>query len=195
MSQTIATPTRTRYTPEDLLAMPDGDRYELVDGELVEKPMGWKSSWIGGVLFGFLFAYCHPRRLGYLAGADASYACFPDDPGRIRKPDVSFIRAQRMPAGEIPQGHCRIAPDLAVEVVSPNDTYSEVEEKVQEYLSAGVRLVWVLDPPTKSVRIHRPDGSDAYRREADELNGEDVIPGFTCRVADLFAAPAAAQQG
>jgi Uma2 family endonuclease len=182
--------TKTRYTPEDLLAMPDdGKDYELVDGELVERNMGWYATWIGGRLYKLLTNYCDDKGLGWTAPGDASYQCFPDDPKKVRKADVSFIRIERLSPGQEPQGHCRIPPDLAVEVVSPNDLYSEVEAKVGEYLGAGVRLVWVIDPPTRSVRVHRANGTVADLEEEDELSGEEVIPGFRCRVGELFAAP------
>jgi Uma2 family endonuclease len=177
------------YTPEDLLNMPDGDNYELVDGELVERNMGWNSSWVGGRLHYLLTAFCDANRLGLVAPADASYQCFPNSPNKVRKPDASFIRRERVPPKEEREGHCRIAPDLVAEVVSPKDTYSEVEEKVAEYLSAGVRIVWVIDPPTRTVRVHRANGTVTDLREADELDGEDVIPGFRCRVGELFLEP------
>src|SRR5438067_2218026 len=142
---------KTRYTPEDLLAMPDGKNYELVDGELVERNMGCESSWIGGRLHHFLSGHCDAKRLGIVFPADSGFQCFPNDPGKVRKPDVSFISIQRLPPDKIPGGHCSIAPDLAVEVVSPHDEYFEIEEKVIEYLEAGVRLVWVINPRTRTV--------------------------------------------
>jgi Uma2 family endonuclease len=77
-------------------------------------------------------------------------------------------------------------------VISPNELYSEVEEKVDEYLAAGVRLVWVIDPPHRSVRIHRADGTVTDLHESDELSGEAVVPGFCCPVAELFHPPVAA---
>lgn len=178
-----------QYAPEDLLSMVDGDRFELVDGQLVERKMGWKASWIGGRLFYHLSAYCEANPIGWVAGADASYQCFPRFPSRVRRPDVSFIQMARLPSGEMPEGHCRIAPDLAVEVVSPNDFYSEIEEKVDEYLSAGIRLVWVIDPPTRSARVHRAGGSVADLKPGDELDGEDVVPGFRCPLEKLFRTP------
>jgi Uma2 family endonuclease len=177
---------KSRHTPEDLLTMLDGDRFELVNGELVERKRGWDSSWIGGQLYTILNLYCKENRAGRVAPADASYQCFPDAPNLVRRPDVSFIRWGRLPGGKRPRGHCPIAPDLAVEVVSPNDLYSEVEEKVAEYRRAGVRLVWVVHPPTRTVRVHRLDGTVTDLTEADELSGEDVIPGFHCAVRDLF---------
>jgi Uma2 family endonuclease len=183
--------TKQRYTPEDLLTMPDAVSYELVDGELVERDMGWKSSRIGASMVSLLRIYCAARGLGWVAGADASYQCYPDAPKKVRRPDASFIRLERMPPGEEPEGHCRIAPDLAVEVTSPNDFFDEVEAKVVEYLGAGVRLVWIVHPPTRTVHIRRLDGTVAMLREADELSGEDVVPGFRCRVGELFAVPVA----
>ena len=85
-----------------------------------------------------------------------------------------------------PEGYATIAPDLAVEVISPNDLFEEIAEKVQEYLSAGVRLVWVVDTATQPVHVHRPDGSGTILRAQDELTGEDVLPRFRTRVGDVF---------
>ncbi len=175
-----------RYTPEDLLAMPDGESYELVGGELVERNMGWNSSFVGGQLYGALLNYCNATGRAAATPADAGYQCFPDDPGKVRKPDASAIRTERLPAEEEREGHCRVAPDVATEVISPNDLYSEVEDKVDEYLEAGVQLVWVLNPPTRTIRIHRADGTVADLGPDDDLTGESVLPGFRCRVADLF---------
>ena len=187
--------TKQRYTPEDLLAMPDGKDYELVNGELVERKTGWHSSRVGGRLVQFLGSHCDAHGLGWVAQADAGYQCFPDAPGKVRKPDVSFIRLERLSPSDQPEGHCRIVPDLVAEVVSPNDLYYEVEEKLMEYLAVGVRLVWVVNPPTRTVRVHRADGTAAFLREADELSGDDVVPGFRCRVGALFAIPAAGGAG
>lgn len=181
--------TRQHVTPEDLLAMPDGKDFELDDGELVERNMGWKASRIGSRVSHLLATYCDVHPVGWVAAADASYQCYPDAPSKVRRPDASFIRKERLPADEEPEGHCPIAPDLAVEVVSPNDMYYDVEKKVEEYLAAGVRLVWVVNPPTRSVRVHRADGSVSDLDENDELSGEDVIPGFRCLVKDIFWTP------
>ena len=183
---TIAT---QRYTANDLLDMPNGDRYELVNGQLVERNMGWEASLIGARLLHLLATYCDSHPVGRLAMADAGYQCFRDEPERVRKPDVSLIRFERLPPSETPGGHCPVAPDLAVEVISPRDLFYEVEEKVAEYLAAGVRLVWVITPPTRTVRIHRVNGSISVLTEADELNGEDILPGFHCPVASLFTMP------
>jgi Uma2 family endonuclease len=169
--------------------MPDGDHCELVNGELVERKLGWMSGLIGGNLHGFLWHFCRTNRVGWVAPGESSYQCFPDAQEKVRKPDVSFIRIERFTPAQRLQGHCRLVPDLVGEVVSPNDFYADVEVKVDEYLQAGVRLVWVLNPRTRSVRVHRADGSVTDLDEADELSGEDVVPGFRCPVRDLFETP------
>lgn len=186
MSTTVAAP---RYTPESLLLMPDGDRYELVNGQLVERNMGFKSARIGGELYGELRNHCRNHGLGWVLPADVGFCCFPDDPNRLRKPDVAFISKDRLPADQEPVGHCTIAPDLVAQVVSPNDLAEMVTEKVEEYLTAGVRLVWVLHPGTQTIQIYRADGTTAWLRASEELTGEGIVPGFRCRVADLFLPP------
>ncbi|HZN64398.1 MAG TPA: Uma2 family endonuclease [Tepidisphaeraceae bacterium] len=181
-------PPPLRYTADDLLSLPYASHYELVAGELVERKQASESSCVGGRLHAMLAAHVAAERLGWVFEQDAGFQCFGDDPDEVRKPDVSFVRYDRLPDGP-PQGHCRVAPDLAVEVIAPHETYTEIETKVDEYLAAGVRLVWVVNPPNRSVRVHRPDGTVGDLRQADELAGEDVVPGFRCAVAALFAVP------
>lgn len=183
------------YTPDDLLAMPDGDRYELIDGRLVEITVGARASYIGGRLSYLIGGHVEVQGLGWVLGPDCGYRCFPDHPRTVRKPDVSFVRFGRLPGEEVPEGDIAIAPDLVAEVVSPNDLYYEVDRKVAEYLGAGVRLVWVVSPEARTVFIYRADGSIQALREHDELNGEDVLPGFRCRVGVIFRNPAAAEPG
>jgi Uma2 family endonuclease len=127
--------------------------------------------------------------LGWLLNSGASYQTILNR--RIRKPDLSFICLGRLPDEQIPDGYIKLAPDLAVEVISPNDIHYETDQKVDEYLKAGTRLVWVVNPVVRTVLIYRADGSIGGVRESGELDGEDVIPGFRCRVADLFATPKA----
>src|SRR5438094_4972116 len=190
MSMTLETPprsaTRPRVTAEELLAMPNGKNFELVNGELVERNMSWESERIGMNVGGLLWGHCRKHDCGEVNGSNAGYQCFemiyPDDPDRLRKPDVSYISVDRLPDDSASKGHCPIVPDLAVEVVSPNDLYHEVEEKVDEYLQAGVRLVWVVHPQTKTIRIHRANGTVQDLHLNDELSGEDVIADFHCPV-------------
>ncbi len=188
----MSAPTETRlYTPDDLLAMPDRDLYELVDGDLVELNVSKLSSLAASRLNRRLGDFCEPNDVAWVFGADCGYQCFPDRPNLLRKPDVSVILCERMPLDQLEEdGWTRIAPDIAVEVVSPNDTAYEVDQKVMEYLSAGVRRVWVVNPEVRIVHVSRGDGSVSRLQEADELTGEDVLPGFSCRIGDLFPQPA-----
>ena len=171
------------YTADDLLLMPDGERYELVDGELVERDMGALSGWVGNRMASELDRYAQQHG-GWAFGDGVGYRCYADDLERVRKLDASFVGADRLPSP--PEGYITVAPDLAVEVVSPNDIYYEVEAKVDEYLSAGVRLVWVVNPVNKSVRVFQPGRIVGEFGADDELNGGDVMPGFACRVRSLF---------
>jgi Uma2 family endonuclease len=186
----MATANVLTYTPADLLRMPDGKDYELADGLLVERKMGSESSFVGGRLFRRLANHADDQRVGLVWPADNGIQCFPDAPDKVRRPDVTFVRFGRLPGDRPPLGHLLIAPDLAVEVISPNELAYEVDCKVDEYLAAGVRLVWVINPANRTVRIYRADGSIGILRESDELDGEDVVPGFRCPVRDLFPAAA-----
>ena len=187
MSTMTSTPP---LTPEDLLNLPDAVAYELVNGELVERHLGAESSEVAVNIAILIGMFLRQHRLGLLFGSDASYHCFPDAPGKVRRADVGFGRRGRLPGDRAPKGHCRVAPDLAVEVISPNDTADEVEAKVAEWLGAGVPLVWVVYPSTRAVRIHRPRTSPAGPvsdlAETDAITGEDVLPGFSCTVKEFF---------
>jgi Uma2 family endonuclease len=186
----IATLEKVLLTPEDLLAMPDGDQYELVNGRLVERHVGLRAGLTTAQVVRLLGNYCAEHPLGYVfPGSDSGFLGFPDSPRTVRKPDVSFVRYGRFENEEVPAGYAKLAPDLAVEVISPGDLFEDVGEKVEEYVRAGVRLVWVLSPKNKTVHGYRADGSCFIVREAGELDGEDVVPGFRCKVHDLFPTP------
>jgi Uma2 family endonuclease len=193
-----AVTTTVRLTPEDLLAMPDEKSYELVGGQLVERKMGLESSWVGGRLLARLDRFCEEHGLGWVFNADNGYDCFPHDPGLVRRPDVSFIRFGRLPGEVLPKGWAKIPPDLAVEVISPNDTAYELDEKLEDYRKAGVPLVWVINPKSRTVRVHRRDGSIGTLHEEGELSGEDVVLGFHCPLREIFpphAPPGSASPG
>jgi Uma2 family endonuclease len=181
---------KTVFTPDDLLRMSDAVNYELVDGSLVERQMGAESSAIAGAILSLLLVFVKSKRAGHVFTSECSYQCFADDPNKLRRADVSFIRMGRLPDEQVPKGQVRIAPDLAVEVLSPGDLAYEVEEKVAEYLAAGVKLVWVVSPNTRSVRIHRArdakQGAVSALSESDRISGEEVLPGFECAVAEFF---------
>jgi Uma2 family endonuclease len=181
-----AVASNATYTPEDLLAMPNEKDFELVDGKLVERNMGALASWVGCELAGLIRDFLKSDPIGLLFGADTGYQCFSDAPARLRRPDVSFVRNGRLPGNVPPDGLIRIAPDLAVEVMSRNDVVLDVDQKLEDYLRAGVPLVWLVNPNLHVVHVYRANGSANYLHEGDELTGEDVLPGFRCQVSDLF---------
>lgn len=178
----------TSYSPEDLLIMPDGERYELVNGQLQEKPMSGLSSLVGMEAGARLRNFAVVDKLGWVFGADAGYQCFPDAPDKVCKPDVSFVARHKLPGGP-GNGHLRVVPDLAVEVTSPNDSLGDMDQKVEEYLAAGVRSVWWINPTVRVVQVFRSDGTSQRLRDSDELSEPDILPGFVCQVRDLLPAP------
>jgi len=181
-------PDESEETPE-LREPMDEDRegYELIHGTWVEKPTtGAISVRVGGRLVTHLATYVEARSLGDVLPADGAYQLFPSQPKLIRKPDVSFVALGRLPNNALPAGNLRLAPDLAAEVVSPNDEVVALEQNIDEYLRSGVKLVRVVHPQTKVAYIYRPDGTAARRATAESLDGEDVLPGFTLSLTDLF---------
>lgn len=183
----MSTAEAIRYTPEDLLTMPDNKQYELVNGQLVERSMGSESDWVGLEINVRLREFVRANKLGFIFGPTSGYQCFRHDRKQVRKPDGSFIAAGRLPGDRVPKGHIRIVPDLALEVVSPKDSYSTVDTKIHEYLDAGVRLVWVINPDTRTVKVYRQDDRRPVElTDGDQLDGADVLPGFRCAVTDIL---------
>jgi len=177
-------------TPEEFLKMPDADRYELVNGNLVELPMSLLSSYVAGRVYGQIDRFLQPKPMGWLFPEGTAYRCFPFDKALVRKPDTSFIRLDRLSAElAVVAGYVAVVPDLAVEVLSLHDTVYDLDDKMDEYLRAGVRLIWIVNPQHHTVRIHRANGTIQQLSEAEELTGEDVIPGFRCPVRELFVGP------
>lgn len=176
-------------TPEQLAAMPNRKDFELIDGRLLERKMGNKASWIAFELAILLREFVRAKKLGWVLCGDTGFRLDPERPNLVRKPDVAFVRAGRLPNEEPGDAYDQLAPDLAVESISPNDTVHELEEKIDEYLRAGVRLIWVINSDLRTVKVFRPDGTITLLRNGDELNGEQVLPGFRCKVSDLFINP------
>lgn len=178
------------YTPEDLLEMPDGDRYELVDGQLVERAdKGAYAVWVVGQISSRLSQF-EDKNGGRAFGTSVGYVCFPFDPNRVRVPDASYIRRGGLKNDEIPEGHIRIVPDLVVEVVAPTDLYCNVENKVEEYLRSGVKMVWLVNAKLQTLRVFRENIFNMKQvGPDDELTGDDILPGFSCPVAELFPTP------
>ena len=130
--------------------------------------------------------FCDEHHLGWVWPADNGYQCFPTIPNWSEGPTSRSSAQDRLPGDALPTGYVRIAPDLAVEVVSPDDLASELDEKLDDYQKAGVRLVWVIYPESRTVSVYRGDGSASRLHEDGVLSGEDVIAGFRCRLALYF---------
>ena len=180
----MATATLSRLTPEDLLAMPDGDRFELVDGELVERNMSIDSTETALSVGRELQAFVRANRLGRCFSSELGIRIHPTNPNHTRRADVSFVARARVPHQD--GGYLRIAPDLVVEAVSPGDTVEEVAAKVREWLDYGVRLVWVVVPGSREVTIHRQGERTRTLFGDDEITGEDVVPGFRTSIANFM---------
>lgn len=178
--------TEALHTPEELQSMPDHKGYELVRGRLIKTDMGAESSWVCVRLLVRLGRFVEEQGAGWVFPSDAGYQCFSHEPKMVRKPDVSFIKQGRFPGDVVPKGWITIVPDLAVEVISPRDRASELDEKLADYRIAGVPLIWEIYPESRSVMVHRRDGSVVRLLEADSLSGEDVLPGFICPIREIL---------
>jgi Uma2 family endonuclease len=182
------TATGQKITAEELLRMPDdGCRYELVEGELRRMaPAGKPHGVLAIRVTGPLWLHVETHQLGEVCAAETGFR-LASNPDTVRAPDVAFISRQRLEeVGEV-EGYWPGAPDLAVEVISPNDPYTEVQGKVLAWLEAGTRMVVVVNPRQQTVAVYRSRTDIAILTETDTLDGQDVVPGWTLPIADLFA--------
>jgi Uma2 family endonuclease len=181
------------YTADDLLVLSHSPEYsemrlELSDGELIiMSPASGSHGIIASRLDRLIGNFADEHGLGVTTAAETGYILFKSESGRdtVRAPDVGFVSAAHI--ADIPnEGYIPFAPDLAVEVMSPNDTASEIQKKVMEYLRAGTRLIWVAYPETRSVTVYTPQGAHIVD-ENGTLDGGDVLPGFRLAVNSIFA--------
>ena len=177
----------TPITPEQLLALPDSKGLELVRGKLLENKVGAESSQLAMDIVEFFVIYLRGNRIGRLFGPETSFKCFPHDAMMVRKPDVAFLSYEKWPANKKIGAYVKVAPDLAIEVLSPNDVVKEVYEKVEDYLKAGVSLIWVVNEFGRFVEIHTPHESPRIANLKDVLTCEQILPGFRCVVSEIFA--------
>ena len=180
-------PAERLLTAADLMRLPDdGYRYELEGGRLIRMPPGGPlASIVAATILTLLNQFVRLHRLGVVGGADFGMI-LARDPDTVRAPDVAFYRADRLPPGGIPVTYWELAPDLAVEVLSPSDRRSKVLRKVSEYLDAGTPLVWVVDPRRRTAVVYRPEGEPTILGADGVLDGEDVLPGFTLTLAEVW---------
>ncbi len=158
---------------------------ELIRGEVFETmPPGGQHGAIASELSAQLRVWAK-QGPGGCVGVESGFI-LARDPDTVRAPDVYYVGADRMPPTGIPEGFWGLAPDLAVEVVSPRESAEEVREKVRDYLQAGTSLMWVIYPRSREVIVHTPDGLARTYTERDVLEGFTCLPGFTCPVPSLF---------
>jgi Uma2 family endonuclease len=159
-------------------------RTELVRGQLVvREPAGYRHGDVAARALAALFTFVNSRALGRVFTAETGFL-LRRNPDTVRAADVAFVRQDQLPH-PAPRGFAELAPDLVIEVLSPDDRPGEVLSKVGDWLEAGARLVWVIDPERRDARVYRADGSQVHLSEDDQLGGESVVPGFQCAVRGL----------
>jgi Uma2 family endonuclease len=172
-------------TADELYAMGDMGRCELVKGEIIHMtPAGADHGEIAGVIFALIWNFVRPRKLGKVYAAETGFT-IKHNPDTTRAPDVGFVKKERVPPrGK--KGFFEGPPDLAVEVVSFNDLASEVSEKIEQWLSGGTTSVWVVDPRTRTIDVYRRGREVIRYRENDELRDEPNLPGFVLKILEVF---------
>ena len=181
----MSSPAGTMTADELLhLSLPD-KRTELVRGRLiVREPAGWVHGVVAMKIGAKLAAHVDQSEAGVVLAAETGFK-LESDPDTVRAPDVAFVARERAPI-ESTRGFPGLAPDLAVEVLSPDDRPGEVLAKVGDWLSAGTKLVWVVDPARRLARVYRSDGSEVIVPAEGALDGENLLPGFSCPLASLL---------
>lgn len=174
---TVDDVTRLRSTEKRL--------YELVDGTLVEKSIGWQESLLAAILLHWLHNYLDVNRIGVATGADGMTRLFGDT---VRGPDVSFVAWERMPNGQIPSAPIPdMVPNFVIEVIRTSNTYAEMSRKRREYFHAGVELLWMVDHRTRTVTVFRSALDATVYTEDKVLDGGKVLPGWEVNIAELFS--------
>ena len=150
---------------------------------VVREPPGCQHGDVSVNLAAVLHQFVRAHKLGRV-WSDTGYV-LSTNPDTVRGPDVSFVRQERV-SDPIPRGFARFAPDLAIELLSPDDRPGKILEKVADYLNAGTLLVWIVDPDRRQARVHRADGTVSVIGESDNLDGEELLPGFSCTLAEVL---------
>jgi Uma2 family endonuclease len=174
-------------TAEELFLVPGDDhKYELVKGTLVRMPpAGARHGKISARVVQVLEEYVDAHGGGTVCGTDTGFI-LQRNPDIVRGPDAAFVAENKIPPTGEPESFWSLAPDLAVEVLSPRDRTGDLREKIAEYFEAGTRRVWVIDPHTRTVAVHRSPSEVRVLTASDVLAGEDVLPGLACPVRRLF---------
>ena len=173
-------------TDEEFMALSEKEsHYELINGEVIDLGnSGIEHGNISAYLCGLIELYARKKKLGVTCDSSTAFSL---KSGNKRSPDVSFISKERLQGiKRLPKGYFQGSPDLAIEVISPNNTFEELHQKIVEYFDNGCRLVWVINPDEKSVLVYHQPEPDKLLNVTDNLDGEDILPDFTLPVLDLF---------
>lgn len=185
----MATVAQKLITAEEFARLPepaDGSKQELIQGELVTMPPpGFRHGVVQLNIGSLLRDHVRSHKLGRVTVESGLVT--ERDPDTVRGPDVAFWSDVRLPLDQMPEGYPEIAADLCVEVLSPSDSHKYVQEKVREYLDRGVRMIWIVDPEVRTLTVYRSRKDVCILEETDTLSDEDVLPGFSCKVAEIFA--------
>lgn len=179
-----------KFDPSDMGDWPVPKDCELLDGQIVETATGAYKAWCSGQLFCALNDHCEANDVGWVFPSQLGYRFFPGR-AHLRKTAVSVVRKGKFPGNRLSRGDATIPPDLAAHFIAPGETAYFVQQKVVDFLTYGTRLFWLVDVESRTSLVFRPDGSARFLREQEYLDGEDVIPGFRCRLGDLFEQPEA----
>ncbi|HLC16059.1 MAG TPA: Uma2 family endonuclease [Thermodesulfovibrionia bacterium] len=174
------------WTDEELMSLPDdGNDYEFIEGELIMSPRAsYKHGRIAAKISAALINFITPKKFGEIVDSSTGFRM---KGGNLRSPDVSFISKERLiETGETPKGFFHGAPDLAVEILSSSDTMEKMHGKITEYFENGTKIVWLINPEEEFVLVYHSPRPDKFLNSNDYLDGEEVIPGFSFKVSELF---------
>ena len=181
----------TMLAEPEVLEIPDdgkGPLFEIVDGRRRDKPMSMLAQWVGAQIVTDINIHLRKIQVGGFAVTETFIACFDWAPDTQRRPDVAYWHREQYPDGLPPRGVARQTPAWCVEVVSPGDHAEELQEKIEEYFRAGVELVWVVNPSTRTIQTQQPDGTAHVYRAAEAITAMPVLPDFSAAVGDFFPA-------
>ncbi len=178
-------------TADEFFDSPFAGGFELVNGRIVSKvgemfqdmPTGALHGAITDELETRISAFVRENKLGRVFAAETGFIV---SEGNVRGVDISFVGKAKIKEFGIPENFFPVAPDLAIEVISPGNTSAEIQEKIDEYLAAGTKLVWIVYPKQKMIQVHRQSNVINILRETDELDGEDVLPNFRVKLSEIF---------
>ena len=182
----IAVPPETKLiTGEELLSMGDVGPCDLIDGRIVKmSPAGGEHGNLEFDLGRWLGNFVADRKLGWVLGGEVGIY-IRRNPDRVRGADIAFISKKRLPHRP-PKGFLEVTPEVVVEIISPNDSWEEVRQKLEDYFSIGVERVWVVEPENRAVLVYRSATEAQRLGEADTLKGEGILDGFALPIGDLF---------